>query len=464
MSMKQIMKPWTFLSVWQFNAWLLPALLLALIAKPARALEGMIRIHDPSTVITCDGHYYVYGTGRGISVLTSSNGFDWERGGRVFDRIPDSVLAHVPKNDGQGVWAPDVIRLNGGYYIYYAVSSWGSFVSAVGLVTSPTLDPKAPDYHWTDRGMVVHSVEGEALNAIDPGVCLAPDGRLWICYGSYHGAIQLVELDPKTGLRIATNSPVYIIATDSEASDIIYHDGYYYLFVNHGSCCSGDRSTYNVRVGRSVKVTGPYLDRHGEDLVQGGGTLFLAAAGKQIGPGHFGRLIEDGVEKFSCHYEADLEHGGRSVLDIRPLLWMADGWPSPGYNLREGVYQIRSQWTGTVLAAATNSESGQVQTARYLVHTNQLWRVTAAGGGWYKVSDAADGRALTGGGAVRVAPFMGAAGQLWRIDGLTDGSYQVASVADQKVLTATVKTKPGNGVALAAFQGDDTQRWAIVAP
>src|ERR1039457_3979652 len=172
---------------------------------PAWALDGAIGIHDPSTVIKCDGNYYVFGTGRGISVLTSSNGFDWQRGGRVFDRIPDSVRQFCPKNDGQSVWAPDIIKLNGEYYLYYAISSWGQFVSAVGLMTNPTLNTNSPDYKWTDCGMVVHSSKGEDLNAIDPGVCRASDGTLWLCYGSYHGNIELVELNPKTGLRIATN-------------------------------------------------------------------------------------------------------------------------------------------------------------------------------------------------------------------------------------------------------------------
>ena|ERR1035438_9347351 len=87
--------------------------LLAFGVTPASALEGTIGIHDPSTVIQCDRNYYVFGTGRGISVLTSSNGFNWLRGGRVFDRIPDSVKSFVPKNEGQGVWAPDIIKLNG---------------------------------------------------------------------------------------------------------------------------------------------------------------------------------------------------------------------------------------------------------------------------------------------------------------------------------------------------------------
>src|SRR5450631_2331460 len=123
--------------------------LLALGGSPVLALEGAIGIHDPSTVIKCDGNYYVFGTGRGISVLTSSNGFDWQRGGRVFDRIPDSVKSFVPKNNGSDVWAPDIIKLNGQYYLYYAISSWGQFVSAVGLMTSPTLNTNDPNFKWT---------------------------------------------------------------------------------------------------------------------------------------------------------------------------------------------------------------------------------------------------------------------------------------------------------------------------
>jgi arabinan endo-1,5-alpha-L-arabinosidase len=440
-------------------------ILLALSRLPAAALEGEIRIHDPSTVITCGGNYYVFGTGRGMPFLVSSNGFDWHRGGRVFDQVPESVHSLVPKNDGQTVWAPDITRLNGQYYLYYAISSWGQYVSAVGLLTSPTLDTNRPDYHWTDRGMVVHSVPGENLNAIDPGVCQAPDGTLWLCYGSYFGAIQLVRLDPRTGLRLSADSPVYIIAVDSEASDIIYHAGFYYLFVNHGSCCSGDRSTYNIRVGRSPKITGPYLDRHGEDLVRGGGTLFLAAAGRQIGPGHFGRILGEGVEKFSCHYEADLDRDGRSVLDLRPLLWSADGWPLAGENLRAGTYQIRSQWTGTVLQGPANDAAGDVQTARYLVHDDQKWSIAPAGGGCYKISVVATGRALTAGAeTVRLAPETGSDDQLWQLDQLTDGSYRIASKTGKRALTTETKTKPGNGLGLQAFMGEDTQRWVIATP
>ncbi len=434
---------------------------LALAGAPAWALDGMIGIHDPSTVIKCDGNYYVFGTGRGISVLTSSNGFDWQRGGRVFDRIPDSVKSFVPKNDGQSVWAPDITRLKDGYCLYYAISSWGQFVSAVGLMTSPTLNTNDPSYKWTDRGMVVHSVEGENLNAIDPGVCKAPDGTLWICYGSYHGNIEMVQLNSKTGLRINPRSKVWVIASESEASDIICHDGYFYLFVNHGSCCQGANSTYNIRVGRSKKITGPYLDRYGENMVDGGGTLFLAAEGRDIGPGHFGLLVDDGVEKFSCHYEAELGRNGRSILDIRPLLWTPDGWPLPGDNVRDGTYQIRSQRTGMILQSSTNG----VKTARYFVRDYQKWNITSAGHGFYEISSVAATNALeTTDGMADLAPFTGADNQLWKIDQLSDGSYRIASKVNRPALTAMVKKKPGNGVALQSFTGDDAQRWAIAGP
>ena len=329
-------------------------------------------------------------------------------------------------------------------------------------MTSPTLNTNDSNYKWTDRGMVVHSVEGENLNAIDPGVCLAPDGTLWICYGSYHGNIELVQLNPKTGLRIEPKSKVWIIASESEASDIIYHDGYYYLFVNHGSCCQGANSTYNIRVGRSQKITGPYFDRYGENMADGAGTLFLAAQDRDIGPGHFGLLVDDGVEKFSCHYEAEIGRPGRSILDIRPLLWTLDGWPLPGENVRDGTYQIRSQRTGMVLESATNG----VRTARYFVRDYQKWNISAAGHGFFEISDVAATKTLAeaSDGALELAPFTGSDNQLWKIDQLADGSYRIASAADRRALCVELKTRPGNRIGLEPFKSDDAQRWVIDAP
>jgi arabinan endo-1,5-alpha-L-arabinosidase len=429
-------------------------------APGALGLDGSINIHDPSTVIRCDGRYYVFGTGRGIPILSSDDGFTWQRSGRVFDRIPQEVLSKVPTNDGSLVWAPDITKANGNYYLYYAVSSWNVYVSAVGVMSNPTLDPKSPHYKWTDAGLVVNSVEGEDLNAIDPGACSGPDGSLWLCYGSYHGKIQVVQLDPKTGGRISPNSATWNIASQSEASDIIYHDGYYYLFVNHGTCCQGIYSTYNIRVGRAVKITGPYLDRHGDDLMNGAGTLFVASAGRQIGPGHFGRLIDDGVEKFSCHFEADLDHRGRSVLAIRPLLWTADGWPKAGENLKDGTYQVVSQQTGTNLQMDRTNTAAEL--GEYLVHKNQQWEISAAGGGCYKITNAQSHRVLQAGAdkSIGMAADSGDEAQLWKIDQLSDGSYRFESKASGLALT----TDRDSSVSLENFTRSDTQRWEMEAP
>src|SRR6476660_3146829 len=105
-------------------------------------------------------------------------------------------------------------------------------------------------------------------------------------------------------------------------------------------------------MGLSRKVTGPFVDNVGIDMLEGGGKLFLGSGGRHIGPGHFGLLdLGDGVEKFSCHYEADLDRGGVSVLDIRPLLWR-DGWPVAGDNVKAGTYEIESARTGTALELA----------------------------------------------------------------------------------------------------------------
>jgi arabinan endo-1,5-alpha-L-arabinosidase len=133
---------------------------------------------------------------------------------------------------------------------------------------------------------------------------------------------------------------------------MIYHDGWYYLLGTHGSCCAGANSGYNIRVGRSKKVTGPFLDNMGIDMMEGGGKLFCGSGGRVIGAGHFGLMdLGDGVQKFSFHWEADLDRGGASVVDIRPVLWK-DGWPVAGDNMKEGTYEIESVRTGTALELA----------------------------------------------------------------------------------------------------------------
>ena len=309
--------------------------ILLLCATVAFALDGDVLIHDPSTVVSCDGKLYTYGTGG--SSLVSDDGWTWHSG------------AALPR---RGL-APDVIHLGDRYYVYVAANIGAQPKAAVNMIWSKTLDPSSSDYKWEEGGVVASSDGVEDSNAIDPGVFLDPtDGKLWLTYGSYFGYIRLVQLDPKTGKRVNDKDKPRDLAINCEASDMMFHDGWYYLLATHGSCCRGADSGYNIRVGRSRKVTGPFVDADGIDMIQGGGKLLIGSGGRLIGPGHFGLLdLGDGVQKFSLHWEADLDKGGASILDIRPLLWK-DGWPVAGENLKGGTYSIESVRTGTVLELA----------------------------------------------------------------------------------------------------------------
>ena len=211
------------------------------------ALDGQIGIHDPSTVVRCNGKYYTYGTGG--SSLVSDDGWIWKRG----TALPRRGLA------------PDVIHIGDRYYVYIAANIGAQPKAAVNMIWNKTLDPDSPDYKWVEGGVVASSDGVEDSNAIDPGVFLDPnDGRLWLVYGSYFGYIRLVQLDPKTGKRLNPNDKPRDLAINCEASDMIYHDGWYYLLATHGSCCRGADSGYNIRMGRAKKVTGPFLDNDGD--------------------------------------------------------------------------------------------------------------------------------------------------------------------------------------------------------
>jgi arabinan endo-1,5-alpha-L-arabinosidase len=292
-------------------------------------LEGQTFVHDPSTIVKDGGNFYIFYTGPGVRTKSSPDLIHWTNGDSVFSTPPAWTRTFVPGFRG-AAWAPDVVRVNDKFFLYYAVSTWGKQISAIGLATSPTLDQSATNYFWTDGGPVITSTNGNGFNTIDPSVMLDADGKLWLAFGSFWQGIFLTELDPQTGRRSGTNSPLYHLAWNHsiEAACLTRHDKFYYLFVNWGQCCRGTNSTYEVRVGRAENVTGPYLDRDGKGLADGGGSPFLATSGRFIGPGHIGIVADgttNGPTRFSYHYY-DADTQGRSRLAIGMIDW-SDGWP-----------------------------------------------------------------------------------------------------------------------------------------
>lgn len=431
------------------------ALLSFAAAEKGMAQIGEPYIHDPSTIVECDGKYYTFGTGGGG--LISEDGYTWH-GGAV--------------RPGRGA-APDAVKIGDRYLVAYSATGGGlggSHKGSVLTMWNKTLDPNSPDFEFTEPVEVAYSLDGDDCDAIDAGLLLDPTtGRLWLVYGTYFGFIRLVELDPATGGRMPGNEAINV-AIDCEATDLIYKDGWYYLLGTHGTCCDGPNSTYNIVVGRSRNVTGPYLDNVGRDMIAGGGKMVLAAGKRQTGPGHFGRYIEeDGVEKMSCHYEADFDRAGRSVLAIHPLLWK-NGWPVAGEKFEEGVYEIESERRGYALELAVDfvrmphnmfrfwekaeqpveplkdqtledvigtwpNEQIDVRIGDYMFRPHQKWSITAVpeaggylGAPYYKIVIDGTDRALTATADKEVITepkFTGADEQLWRIEQLTDGTYRI---------------------------------------
>jgi arabinan endo-1,5-alpha-L-arabinosidase len=468
--------------------------ILALACISAAAQVGAPYIHDPSTIQFCDGKYYTFGTGAGG--LMSADGWVWESGAT---------------RPGGGA-APDCIKIGDRYLVGYSTTGGGLGGGHAGRIVTmwnKTLDPNSPDFAFTEPVEVANSVVDEDCDAIDIGLLMDPDGRLFCTYGTYFGNIRMVELDPKTGERLAGNKPVDV-AIDCEASVMIYNDGWYYLLGTHGTCCDGVNSTYNIVCGRSRKPTGPFLDNMGRDMLRGGGKMVIAAEERLFGAGHFGRIIvEPGVEKASLHFEADLDRSGRSVLAVRPILWK-NGWPECGELLKDGNYKILSRRRGYALELTVDFVRAQggmrmfgfgrgqeqpvtplegqkleevapdwpagnipVRINDYMARPHQKWTIEAVpdaggflGGPYVKIVIEGTNRALAateGATLTTVEEFTGDANQLWRIDLLTDGTYrimpkEIPGCSEPLCLVSVADSTPG----LGKFDfGNDNCKWDL---
>lgn len=313
-----------------------PTVALKVVGKVLATQGATTNVHDPAMIKDGDT-YYLFSTGPGILIHCSKDMLKWNSCGRVFATYPDWIKQTIP--DVVDVWAPDISFHAGKFYLYYAASSFGSNHSAIGLATTATLNPDSPNYNWQDQGKVISSETTDNFNTIDPNLAYDKDGQPWLAFGSFWSGLKLVKLD-SASLKPAAGAALISVANNPgsdavEAPFIVRRDDYYYLFVSHDYCCKGVMSSYNIRVGRSRDIAGPYLDRTGSPMIGGGGTLVYAGSSRWRGPGGNSVYVEGGNYYLVYHsYDADFE--GTPTLRIETLSWDQENWPlAPSAALKQ---------------------------------------------------------------------------------------------------------------------------------
>lgn len=317
----------------------LPLILMFFSAQALWSQSADIRVHDPVMIKEGDT-YYLFCTGRGISVYSSKDMKSWVSEKPVFAAPPQWAIDAVPGYRGH-TWAPDIAFHDGVYYLYYSVSAFGKNTSCIGLATNKTLNPESPDFKWTDHGKVIQSVPGRDLwNAIDPNLAFDDDGQPWLTFGSFWSGMKLVKMNANLK-EVAEPQEWHTLSKRPrdfkrddydpgegavEAPFIFKKNGKYYLFVSFDYCCRGVESTYKIVVGRADSIQGPYLDKEGLQMDHGGGSLVLQGNAAWHGVGHNSAYTFDGKDYLVFHgYDASDE--GRPKLIIQEMTWDKEGWP-----------------------------------------------------------------------------------------------------------------------------------------
>ena len=287
-----------------------------------------------------------------------------------------------------GYWAPCARKVKDGLYrMYYCIVclglidgdySWGER-AFIGLME--TSDPSDLT-KWEDKGYVITNYSDKELdystspynnnvnnkdpriwekcyykyNAIDPSYIITPKGEHWLIYGSWHSGFAAVEINPETGKTVAEQGNPWGAENEaaygkrvytrlmssrwqgSEAPEVIYHDGYYYLFMAY----DGLDIPYNTRVVRSEKIDGPYKSMNGVDVTNKGGDAFpIVTHPYQLGGNHgwvgisHCAVFEDGngnwyyasQQRFPANYDGNAYSNAVMLGGVRAIRWTDTGWP-----------------------------------------------------------------------------------------------------------------------------------------
>lgn len=385
---------------------LFTAIVALLFACSASALDlkGLQNSHDPATLVKDQDTYFHFTTGsNGIWYSTSTDLVNWgTTTGNVFSSTsyPSWISSTFPNWTKGSFWAPDVIKMNGYFYLYYSVTdTFGYANSAIGVARSPSL--KNPV--WTDLGIVVQSngaPGANVINAIDPALFRDHDGKVYMSYGSFFNGIGVAEINQSTG-KLATNVTRVLGGggLDMEGAAITRNKGYYYLFVNRGNCCTNPLSntTYSMEVYRATSVTGPYT---GGNVYNGTNTVMPtvdSTAPTHRGPGHVGVLKKDGCNYVSTHYVDTAD--GNARLQLMRMTYDASDWPVLTRNftsiascggISDDPYVFTSALSGKAMtvAGASTANGTLVQQATYSGAKSQQWYVIGHGDGTYSVINA----------------------------------------------------------------------------
>ena len=310
-------------------------------------------VHDPVMARGEDDRYYIFSTGMGIGCISSADLKTWEPERPVLNPTPQWAIDSIRGYRGH-TWAPDISHHNGRWYLYYSCSTFGKNGSAIGVATNKTLDPASPNFKWEDQGCVIVSHQHvDSYNCIDPNLIVDKKGTPWLTFGSFWDGIQIVRLKkdfktldgkPKTISRrmgrkitlaeidnvehytIEGNDTIEAGPNAVEAPFIIQHGKYYYLFVSFDYCCRGQNSTYRTVVGRSKKVTGPYVDKKGQPMERGGGDTLIGPNDEFFGVGHNSAYQFDGQWYFLSHAYEKARNGAAKIF-LRRMNFDKDGWP-----------------------------------------------------------------------------------------------------------------------------------------
>ena len=298
---------------------------------------------DPTILLAPDGYHYAYATqtqleGKWINVQVarSVDLVQWEFLGDALPEKPEWA------ETTQDFWAPSVIFDGSTYFMYYSATPDVCHVHERGhaLAVATSDSPAGP---FIDMGMPL--LLGAGFEYIDPMAFDDPaTGKHLLYWGSGFQPIKVQELSPDRLSFASGSAPIDLIWPNGkeggfprlvEASWVIQHDDYFYMFYSGDNCC-GPHAEYGVMVARSKSPTGPF-----ETLEQARGvphSLMLFKSERWLAPGHNCIIKDKAGDDWIVYHAIDVNRAQRTpecginsrrVLLIDRIEWR-DGWPHVG--------------------------------------------------------------------------------------------------------------------------------------